>query len=161
MTQSEIHDERSLQERFAPRGICFGCGPENPLGLGIRSYVEGDVVRATFKPQKHHQGFEGMMNGGIIGALLDCHMNWTAAWGLMKLAGSPEPPCTVTGSYEVKFFAPTPVDKPLEVIASVVEISPRKATIKASLEADGVATSAGHGVFIAVKEGHPAFNRWN
>ncbi|MEC8554885.1 MAG: PaaI family thioesterase [Planctomycetota bacterium] len=150
-----------LQDQFAPHGICFGCSPDNPLGLGMRSYVDGDVIRASFAPQNHHQGFEGMLNGGIIGAVLDCHMNWTAAWNLMLAAGSDEPPCTVTGSYQVNFIAPTPVGVPLEAIASLVEENGRKAKITARLEANGNVTAEGSGVFVAVKEGHPAFNRWN
>jgi hypothetical protein len=40
-------------------------------------------------PEAHHEAFPGMLNGGIAGALLDCHSNWTAAHHLMKLpAGS-------------------------------------------------------------------------
>ena len=162
MSSTNLHDRLCLQDQFAPHGICFGCGPENSLGLGIKSYVDGDVVRASFTPQKHHQGFEGMLNGGIIGALLDCHMNWTAAWHLMKASGSRELPCTVTGSYQVNFKAPTPVDQPLELIASLEDQSgSRKATVSSRLEAAGIVTAEGSGVFIAVKENHPAFNRWN
>ena len=161
MTAANQPTSICLQDQFAPHGICFGCGPDNPLGLGIKSYVDGDVIRASFTPQKHHQGFEGMLNGGIIGALLDCHMNWAAAWHLMQTAGSDEPPCTVTGSYQVNFKAPTPVDGELEVTASLVEENGRKATISSRLEANGIVTAEGKGVFVAVKEGHPAFNRWN
>ncbi len=40
-----------------------------------------------FTPEPHHQAFPGMLNGGIIGALLDCHSNWTAAYHLMKARG--------------------------------------------------------------------------
>ena len=32
----------SLQERYAPKGICFGCGCANPRGLRIRSYEAPD-----------------------------------------------------------------------------------------------------------------------
>ena len=37
-----------------------------------------------------------MVNGGIIGTLLDCHGNWAAAIALMDAQGLDEPPCTVT-----------------------------------------------------------------
>jgi hypothetical protein len=37
---------------------------------------------AEFRPELHHEAFPGVLNGGIIGALLDCHSNWTAAWAL-------------------------------------------------------------------------------
>ena len=42
-----------------------------------------------------------MINGGIIGSLLDCHGNWAAAIALMDQAGLDEPPCTVTATYSV------------------------------------------------------------
>lgn len=81
----------SLQDQFAPDLICFGCGPANQLGLQIKSFVRGDKVVCEFNPSSHHQSFPGMMNGGIVGALLDCHMNWTAAWRLMIVNESNAP----------------------------------------------------------------------
>ena len=75
-------DEASLQDRYAPGNRCFGCGPGNEKGLRIKSHVRGEEVMATWQPEEHHQAFAGMLNGGITGALLDCHSNWTAAWHL-------------------------------------------------------------------------------
>ncbi len=80
--------EESLQERYAPHNACFGCGPANEKGLRIRSMVEDDKVVATWHAEPHHEAFPGMLNGGIIGSLLDCHSNWTAAWHLMNEAGA-------------------------------------------------------------------------
>ena len=74
----------SLQERYAPASICYGCGPANVQGLHVRSFVEGDVVVADWTPSAHHEAFPGMVNGGIIGSILDCHCNWAAAWHLMQ-----------------------------------------------------------------------------
>ena len=72
--------EKSLQEIYAPRNACFGCGPANPEGLHIRSFVQGDEVIAEWRAGKHHEAFPGVLNGGIIGTLLDCHCNWTASF---------------------------------------------------------------------------------
>ena len=99
---------RSLQDQFAPHLICFGCGPANDLGLQIKSFVVGEKLVARFTPQSHHQAFPGVVNGGIIGALLDCHMNWTAAYHLMQRLNLETPPCCVTAQFEVSFEAPTP-----------------------------------------------------
>ena len=66
---------QSLQDRFAPHNACFGCGPANEQGLRIKSMVQGDELLARWTPQSHHEAFPGMLNGGIIGALLDCHSN--------------------------------------------------------------------------------------
>ena len=152
--------QQSLQDQFAPNLICFGCGPANDSGLQIKSFVRGDRVYASFDPKTHHQAFDGMINGGIIGALLDCHMNWTAAWRLMVASDLDVPPCTVTAEYSVGFKAPTPTGKTLELEAWVVENSQRKAVIEATLSAAGEVTATGKGIFVAVKEGHPAYHRW-
>ncbi|MEK7856157.1 MAG: PaaI family thioesterase, partial [Acidobacteriota bacterium] len=77
-------EEKSLQELYSPNSICFGCGPANDKGLHIKSYPEGDEVVAKWRSEPHHQAFPGMLNGGIIGALLDCQSNWAAAYYLMK-----------------------------------------------------------------------------
>ena len=70
---------QSLQDRYAPHNTCFGCGPENEKGLRIKSFMQGDKLVAEWRPEDHHEAFPGMLNGGIIGALLDCHSNWMAA----------------------------------------------------------------------------------
>ena len=101
-----------------------------------------------------------MINGGVIGALLDCHMNWTGAWQLMNVNGLDKPPCTVTAKYSVTFKAPTPSGKPLDLVAWVKDSSERKAVIKATVSCNGEVTAEGDGIFVSVKEGHPAFHRW-
>jgi acyl-coenzyme A thioesterase PaaI-like protein len=150
----------SLQERYAPHNACFGCGPANTLGLRIRSFPEGREVRAQWTPAPHHQAFEGVLNGGIIGALLDCHSNWTAAYHLMVRNGLDTPPCTVTAEYAIKLRRPTPMDGPIDLEAHVVESSEDRATVEATLEAGGQVCATCRGVFVAVKPGHPAYHRW-
>jgi hypothetical protein len=71
--------EQSLQEQYAPRGECFGCGPMNEKGLRIRSFAAGDEVICEWQPETYHEAYPGMLNGGIIGTLMDCHCNWAAA----------------------------------------------------------------------------------
>jgi len=158
---------KSLQETYAPKSICFGCGPANEKGLRIRSFALSDTeTKAEFIPEKHHEAFPGMVNGGIIGALLDCHSNWTACYAIMKQLGLEEPPCTVTADFHVKLRAPTPSDQKMMLKARVSELKVDRAKIEAelfTLQADGTeklcATCSG--TFVAVKEGHPAFHRWS
>lgn len=150
----------ALQDQYAPHNECFGCGPANAKGLRIKSRVEGDEVVAEFTPEAHHIAFPGVVNGGIIGAILDCHSNWTAAYHLMKAAGAETPPCTVTADYAIKLKRPTPTGVPLHLRAKVVESEADRAVIEATLEANGKVTATCRGLFVAVKEGHPAFHRW-
>ncbi len=149
--------EPSLQERYAPRDVCFGCGPANAQGLHVRSFVEGDEVVATWTPQPHHQAFPGLLNGGIIGTLLDCHCNWTAAHHFMQRSGAAAPPATVTADYTVTLKRPTPIDAPVRLRARVVEATERRAVVDATLESNGEVTATCRGTFVAVKPGHPAY----
>ncbi|HYE66608.1 MAG TPA: PaaI family thioesterase [Pyrinomonadaceae bacterium] len=152
--------EKSLQERYAPQNACFGCGPANEKGLRIRSFVrEGEVV-AEWQPEPHHEAFPGMLNGGIIGTLLDCHSNWTAAWHLMQRTGAEHPPCTVTADYTIKLLRPTPTSGKVRLVANVAESQDDRAIIEAQLIAGGKVCATCRGTFVAVKPGHPAYHRW-
>jgi acyl-coenzyme A thioesterase PaaI-like protein len=151
---------QSLQERYAPESTCFGCGPANAKGLRIRSVVEGDTVVAEWRAEPHHEAFPGVLNGGIVGALLDCHSNWTAAHHLMRASGADHVPSCVTAEYAVKMRKPTPTAGVLRLEAKVVESGADRATVEATLSADGVVTATCRGMFVAVKPGHPAYHRW-
>ena len=150
----------SLQDTYAPNNRCFGCGPANEKGLRIKSFVEGDEAVAEWRPEPHHQAFEGILNGGICGALPDCHSNWAATHHLMKKSGSPTPPCTVTADFHVKLLRPTPSGSEVTLRAHVAESQGDRAVIEATLEAGGKVTATCRGLFVAVKEGHPAWHRW-
>jgi acyl-coenzyme A thioesterase PaaI-like protein len=150
----------SLQERYAPQSICFGCGPANARGLRIRSLPEGQGVVADWTPEPHHEAFPGMLNGGIIGTLLDCHSNWAAAHHLMTRRGLDHPPVTVTAEYSVKLLRPTPTAAPVRLSARVTDSSDDRAVVESTLEAGGRTCATGRGVFVAVTPGHPAYHRW-
>jgi acyl-coenzyme A thioesterase PaaI-like protein len=149
-----------LQDLYAPNNRCFGCGPANEKGLRIKSQVLGDEVVADFTPEAHHQAFAGVLSGGIIGTLLDCHSNWTAAHHLMKLRGQDSPPCTVTSEFHVKMRRPTSMNSPVHLKAKVIESAGDRAVVEARLFSEGKETASCRGVFVAVKEGHPAYHRW-
>ncbi len=151
---------QSLQERYAPKSACFGCGPANDHGLRIRSMQVGDEYTCTWQPATMHEAFPGMLNGGIVGALLDCHCNWAAAIHLMQQRGASAPPCTVTAEYAIKLRRPTPTSGPVLLRAKVVESSDDRARVQGTLEAGGKICATCDGLFVAVQEGHPAFHRW-
>ena len=153
----------SIQEQYAPENRCFGCGPANEHGLKIRSFeatAGSDELVCDWRPQPYHQAFEGILNGGICGALLDCHSNWAATMHLMRKSGSTTPPCTVTADFHIVLKRPTPMDTNLHLHARVVESTEDRAVVEATLEANGKITATCRGTFVAVKEGHPAYHRW-
>lgn len=163
-TRTEAH--LADQDRYAPNSICYGCGPANEKGLQIKSHWEGEPLEEgtfvmTFQPAEHHQAFPGVINGGILGTLLDCHSNWAAATALMRHNGWDKPDCTVTADFHVKLKRPTPAGVPLTLRAKVEEITGNdRARIHAEVEAEGKVTATCDGTFVAVKEGHPAYHRW-
>ncbi len=50
----------------------FVCGVENPIGLKLKFYTDGEGrCIARFRPKPEHQGYPGHLHGGLIGTLLD------------------------------------------------------------------------------------------
>lgn len=115
---------------------------------------------AEWTPEKKYEAFPGVLCGGIIGTLLDCHCNWAGAYHLMKRAGEDRAPCTVTAEYSIKLLRPTPTNGPIQLSAKIVDLTDDRATVEGTLTAGGKVCATCRGVFVAVKEGHPAFHRW-
>ena len=162
-------NQTSLQERYSPASTCFGCGPANALGLRIAS-VEADPgaepanrpgeLVATWQPLPHHAAFDDILNGGIIGSLLDCHSNWTAAIHLMHETGAAGPPGCVTAEMTVRFRRPTPVSAPVELRSWPVATDDGRVVVDAELRSGGIVTATCHATFVAVGPDHPAYERW-
>ena len=164
---------KCLQEQFAPHSACFGCGPSNAEGLRVRTFPKASLAKgselelpirvateAQWSPATHHEAFPGILNGGIIGALLDCHSNWTAAYQLMKEAKLDHPPCTVTAEFRVKLLRPTPSQGLVDLEALVLDSDGSRVTVEAKLLAGGKLCAICVGTFVAVQPGHPAYHRW-
>ena len=160
--------DAGLQQRFSPESTCFGCGPANELGLRIASFeadpdvpgtLPGELV-ADWQPLPHHVAFDGILNGGIIGTLLDCHSNWVAAIHLMHADGAAGPPGCVTAEMSVRFRRPTPIDAPVRLRAWPVAVDGRKVVVDAELVSGGIVTATCHATFVAVGPDHPAYERW-
>lgn len=150
----------SLQEQFAAESICFGCGPKNEHGLHVASWVDGEQVIARWRPAPHHHAFPGVLNGGIIGAILDCHSNWTAAWVLRSSDDPKDLPCTVTADFHVTLRKPTPMDQELTLTAYCVNKTDRRATIHCDLTIGDTHYASCNATFVAVSENHPGHHRW-
>jgi acyl-coenzyme A thioesterase PaaI-like protein len=150
----------NLQDTYGPETICFGCGPANDKGLQIKSIVGDAEVIANFDPSPEHQAFPGVVNGGIIGALFDCHMNWTAAHAIMQDGELDHLPVTVTADFHVRLRRPTPYPTTLHLRAWATKVEGNRAAIEAEMTAAGNVTATCTANFVAVEEGHPAYHRW-
>jgi uncharacterized protein (TIGR00369 family) len=81
-------------------GWCFVCGKENPIGLKTLWSLDADgAVRARFQPSRCHQGWIGVVHGGILAALLD-----EAMAQRMWREGKP----AVTASLSIRYRKPAP-----------------------------------------------------
>jgi len=153
-------ESESLQDRYSPNAVCFGCGPNNPRGLHIKSRPEGEFVVADWTPDPQHTAFAGFTNGGIMSVLLDCHGNITAAYALMKARNLDAPPGTVTAELSIRFLKPTPLGPPLHLKAWASKIDGDKVTVEGTIAVEGTETASLRGVYVAVRKGHPAFDKW-
>ncbi len=131
----------AIQDRI-PHNHCFGCGPLNADGLGIKSYADGDGTVCAFQPSPHHMaGPTHVVNGGIIATVIDCHCVCTAIADAYRAAGreigtAPLIWC-VTASLKVDYLAPTPISAPVELRARVREASGRKRIVECVLRSGG------------------------
>jgi acyl-coenzyme A thioesterase PaaI-like protein len=78
----------------------------------------------------------------------------------MHRRGSDKPPTTVTADYHIRLLKPTPTDAPVRLRAHVIESTDDRATVEGTLESGGVVTATCRATFVAVKPGHPAYDRW-
>jgi acyl-coenzyme A thioesterase PaaI-like protein len=112
----------SIQDRLFPEMACFGCGPNNPKGLQLKSYPADGHVVATFMPWPEHDNGVGFLNGGIISTVLDCHSaaavgSEAVARGWLPLPGAALP--FVTAGLDVRYLRPSPLHDPVELSAVV------------------------------------------
>ena len=77
---------------------CFGCAPDNPIGLHMEFFEEGDNILCFWRPQDHFEGWVGVLHGGIISTLIDETAGWVVTRKL-QAAG-------VTSKLEVTFRKP-------------------------------------------------------
>ncbi len=52
--------------------MCFCCGPRNPIGLKLTFEMLPDGrMRTYWTPRGEHQGFKGIVHGGLVSTLMD------------------------------------------------------------------------------------------
>ena len=71
-TESQFSADKLRKLRQQTHPLCVVCGPANPLGLKIEFSLNPDgSVEGSFSGGPLVQGYDGMMHGGVIAALLD------------------------------------------------------------------------------------------
>lgn len=130
---------------------CYGCGHLNELGHHFETVwdEEADEGVTRFTPAPHHTAIPGIVYGGLIASLLDCHGIGTAAAAVRRARGPGEQLRYVTASLHVNYLKPTPLGPALEARGRVVEMKERKVVVDVRMLADGV--ECANGQVIAVR----------
>ena len=117
----------------------------------MKSHWEDDETVAIWEPKEYHLAFPGILNGGIIATLIDCHGTGTANAAAHKASGASNPHFVhVTGAISVKYLRPTPMNKPVTLRARVTEMGEDKIKVTCELYSDEVKCATGEVLTVRV-----------
>jgi len=93
---------------------CYVCGKDNPAGLqaGFEVDKNARTITGRFTPRQEHEGWQGIVHGGIVATLLDEAM--------VKLAAHLGIPA-VSAEITVKFRAPAAPGEELVISGRIVK----------------------------------------
>lgn len=135
---------------------CYGCGNLNEHGYQIKTVWDGDETLSTFTPKPYHTAIPGFVYGGLIASLIDCHGTGSAAAAMYKKEDremDTEPSFRfLTGTLNVKYLKPTPIDCTLQIRGRIREINGRKVTVDVEIFANNIVTATGEVVTIQVPD---------
>jgi acyl-coenzyme A thioesterase PaaI-like protein len=110
--RSEAGRRRAPALHPAPLAECVICGPDRRAGLRVRFRRRGDAIVGSFTPGRAHQGYRGLMSGGLLAAIFDClHYRLALVRGVVL---------AVTARIEVDYRAPVPLGRPVRFEARLV-----------------------------------------
>ena len=116
-------------------GLCFCCGQNNPIGLKLSFQRDGRGVRTEFTPGKHHQGWPGVVHGGIIGCLLDEAVSYATNFEGLKC---------LTAKMEIRLRRPASLEEPLIVTSHITRHTRKLINCEAKLSLrDGTVVAEG------------------
>ncbi len=97
-----------------PKYNCFGCSPNNPFGLHMEFFEDGDYIVSKWHPERNYQGWVDTMHGGVLSTLIDETCGWVVT-RKMQTSG-------FTTSLNVKFRKPVSTNEPvLTIRANIVK----------------------------------------
>jgi acyl-coenzyme A thioesterase PaaI-like protein len=135
---------------------CYGCGRLNEHGYQIKTYWDGEETLTTFTPASCHTAVPGFVYGGLLASLIDCHATGSAAGAMYRKENremDTEPSFRfLTGSINVKYLKPTPINCILQIRGRIKSIEGKKVTIDVDVIAGGIITVKGEVVAIQVPD---------
>jgi acyl-coenzyme A thioesterase PaaI-like protein len=134
---------------------CYGCGRLNQEGFQLKTYWDGEETVTRFTPRQYHTAIPGLVYGGLIASLVDCHGIGSAAVAAYRAegreVGNGPAPRYLTASLHVDYLKPTPM-VPLEIRGRVKEMKGRKVIVEARVLADGEVTARGEVIAVQVPD---------
>jgi len=125
--------------------MCFVCGRDNPIGLHMHFYRDGDgCVYADYVPRDEHQGYPGVMHGGLLTTMLDELIGRTAIASDLWC---------MTAKLELRFRKPVPIGEPLKLKGEITKKSGRLLEGRGEIRlADGSLAVEAHGTYLRIPE---------
>ena len=138
-----------------PHNHCYGCGPDNPKGMQIKSHWHGDETVCDYTPRPEQcAGPKQYLYGGAIASLIDCHSVGTAISNYYRQEGRQpgdgEEIWCVTGKLSVDYLAPTPIDHDVTLRATIEDCGERKTIIRCRFYSGETQTAEGQVIAIRV-----------
>lgn len=108
---------------------CFGCAPDNPLGLHMEFFEDKDEIISFWNPREHYQSWVGTIHGGILATLIDETAGWVIS-RKMQTAG-------MTSRLELQYKKPVTTDnQQLTIRGHITQQKRNFVTIALSIEND-------------------------
>ena len=135
--QISINTEKSL-------AMCFGCGRDNPIGLKLEFKWDNKIARAEFTPGESHQGWSGMVHGGIISCLLDEAMGYATFF---------EGITCLTAKMQLRIRRPALIGEPLIITSSITKRTRKLVETKAAISLkDGTTVAESTATMFVIQE---------
>lgn len=150
--------EHAIQDDYADDfSWCYGCGRLNESGLHVRTGWDGDKTVAYYDPRENQLAIPGVVYGGAIASVVDCHGTGSASLALHRKNGHEpgsgvEPPRFITASLHVDFLKPTPHGVTLKIVGEVEEVHPKRFIVRSEVIANGEVCAKGEVVAVVMPE---------
>lgn len=134
---------REISGCLHPR--CVLCGPQNPWSLRLQ-FLPGEdgSVQTIFRGHERLQGYEGILHGGVIAALLDAAMTHCLFYHGVHV---------VTAALDIRYLEAVPLEVPLVVKARPVSMRPTLYRLQAEVEWEGRVLASAEARFMPPRKG--------
>lgn len=125
---------------------CFGCGKDNPCGLGLEAWEDNGEIRGRVTFDQHHRGAPSFAHGGAVATAIDDCLGF-----LLYIVGTP----AVTAKLEVNYRRPVTLDTEYDLHAWQTGEEGRKLYLAIDMrDKAGTIVADGTGLFVKVSMEH-------